>query len=324
MAPSLLMTDPCGLIGRLVLRELTIRGVPIRVLARSPVDKHETDAVLPQGVDGDPFHPDTLDASLDGVERVLLVSPPSPDQVLLQGSLIEAIERTGRPIHLITVSVLGVVPPDALLRLARWQTVTEAQIESSGLPTTIVRPQLLMQSLLRTASSIRSDDMLCGSFNGARLPLVDGRDVARVTATLLTTEGHNGRRYDLTGPQLVSFFDVAEVFSSVLGRPIRYVDMPSQTYHEYLVGSGLPNWIADDLTLLARSFRSDYRWSVTSDVSRITGQPAQTLAGFIRDHLDVFQPGGSDAPDATTDTDFWCATTVPPTGPRAGRPQRPA
>lgn len=318
MSPSLLVTDPTDTIGRLTLHELVGRNVPVRVLARSEdvVRDHSSDLI--QVVTGDPHDPVQLDAALTGISRVLLSVPPSPTSVHQQGTVIEAIERTGLPIHIFSVSPLGVVPLDAPLRIARWQAVTDAQLTSSGLPTTILRPHILMQTLLWTASSIQTDDMFCGSFGEARLPLVDGRDVARAAATLLTSEGPDEQTFVLTGPQALSFNQVARIFRRALGRPVRYVDMPIEMYHEYLVGSRIPSWIADDLTALARLVRRTDRWPITSDVARITGRPAKPLATFIRDHAAVFRPAGAGPSSANLPDperiDFWSAVLFPPTG----------
>jgi uncharacterized protein YbjT (DUF2867 family) len=324
MSSSLLLIGVTGSLGRLLVHELERRGVPHRALVRSPDRENDLGArPLVELVPGDLREPASIDAALEGIDRVFLLSPPDRDQIRLQGNVIEAAERTGRPLHVVQVSALGAVPEDAPLQLARWHAVTEAQLRSVELPFTILRPQFLMQNFLRVASSIQTENMLCGSFDEARLPLVDGRDVAAVAATVLTTDGHHGCTYTLTGPQALSYTEVAATFSAVLGRPIRYVDMPSETYHEYLVGGGLAHWMADDLAQLARSFRRGRPWPVTGDVLQVAGQPARTLATFIRDHAGHFQPAGP-APLVSRRillcaTTFWPEEAVDPGGGGPGR-----
>lgn len=287
---SLLVIGATGNIGRLLVRELERRQMSLRALVRDPDHAHElATSPLVDFIQGDLRVPASIDAALEGIDRVFLLSPPMPDQVTLQGNVIEAIERTRRSIRVVTVSVLGAVPPDVPLQLARWNAVTEAQLRSTGLPCTILRPQFLMQNLLRVAPSIQSDNLLCGAFGAARLSLVDGRDLARVAATVLASSEHDGRVYTLTGPQSLSFTEVAATFSAVLGRPIRYADVPVEAYHEQLVGNGIPHWAADDLTALSRAFRRGYTGTVTTDVTQVTGHPARPLSAFLRDHASSFQ-----------------------------------
>jgi uncharacterized protein YbjT (DUF2867 family) len=296
MTPSLLLIGAASTIGALLLRELTDRRVPTRVLVRDP-SRAKPFAAHPL-VDvaiGDLADAGAIDAALVGIDRVFVLTPPAPNQVLLQGSLIEAAERTGRAPHVVMVSATGAVPPHVPLRLGRWQAVTEAHLRSSGLPTTILRPQFLMQSFLRAAPTIRVDGLLCGAFGTARLPFVDARDVAVVAAHVLTGDGHAGHAYRLAGPQALSYPEVAETFSAVLDRPIRYVNMPVEAFHEYLVGNGVEDWMAEDLATLAHSFLRAPRETISSTVAAITSRPARTLSQFVRDHASSFTPTGADS-----------------------------
>lgn len=290
MSPPILITDAAGDIGRALVGALTDEGVPVRVLARPDGGDPSPTSPLVEVVEGAVRTVDVLDRALAGIEQVVLLAPPAPDQVGLLGAVVEAAERTGRPVHLISVLVMGAMPADAPVQLARWQAVTEAQIRSSGLPATTLRPQLLMQNLLRAAGSIGTADIICGGFGPVRLPQVDARDVAAAAQTVLTAPGHEGQSYVLTGPQVLSYPDVAQIFSEELGRPIQYVDMPVEAYHEYLVGSGVASWRADDLAALARLFRTAPAWPVTSAVAELTGRPARSLRAFVREHAAAFRP----------------------------------
>jgi uncharacterized protein YbjT (DUF2867 family) len=147
-----------------------------------------------------------------------------------------------------------------------------------------------MQHLLRAAEGVRTEGMICGAFGPARLPQVDARDVAAVARTVLTTPGHEGRAYVLTGPQALSYSEIATIVAEEVGRPVRYVDMPVEAYHEHLVGGGAPHWRADNLAALARLFRAGHAWPVTPAVAELTGRPARTLRQFVREHAATFRP----------------------------------
>lgn len=234
--------------------------------------------------------PSVLDALLDGVEQVVLLSPPAPDQVVWNGALIEAAERTGRPIHLVPVLAMGAVASDAALQFVRWHTVTIAQMRGSGLPVTELHPQLLMQNLLLSAASIRNDDLLFGAYGDSRLPQIDARDVAAAAATVLTTDAYRGGTHILTGPQALSYPEVTDALSRVTGRLIRYVDMAPEAFHEHLIGNGVPPWQADDLAVLSRLFQQGRAWPVSPTMAELTGRPARPLHRFLQAQAATFRP----------------------------------
>lgn len=334
MSPSILITGATGTIGALLVRTLAARSIPARALVRSHERARSLSSLSSiEFVQGDLEERASIEAALTGIARVFVCTSPAPDQVVLQGNVVEAAERTRRPIHLVAVSAIGAVPPDVPLQLAQWHRVTEAQIRSTALPATILRPQFLMQTLLRAAPSIQSENMLCGSFSPARLPIVDARDVADAAAAILTTPDvgplngngrqtneHAGQSYSLTGPQALSYNEIAALFSKELGRPIRYIDMPADAYQEYLMSRRLPQWKVDDLTLLARSFRNGHVWPVSSDVATLTGRPARTLRQFIHDYSSEFQPHESALP--AQDLCLQCATPFWSLSPTAPPPHR--
>lgn len=289
MAPPILIAGSTGPIGQFLVRELLARERAVRVLARAP---SPSDAVperpLLKYVEASVPSASTLDAMVEEISHLVLISSPAPDQVLWNGALIEAAERTGRPIHLVPVLAMGAVSDDPTLQFAHWHAATRAQIRSTGLPMTDIRPQVLMQSLLRMAPSIQTDDLLFGAYGDSRMPQVDAEDVAAVIAAVLTTDGHDGRSYVLTGPQSFSYADLAATLSTVLKRPIRYVDLSADAFHEHLLGNGVAPWVADHLTALGHLFQSHRTWPVTTTITELTGRPGRTLQRFIREHASAF------------------------------------
>ena len=291
MASTILIAGPTGPIGQFLVRDLLAQRQAVRVLVRelSPSPSIPTGALVDY-VEAPVLSVSVLDTIVDEISHLVLLSAPTPNQVLWNGSLIEAAERTGRPIHIVPVLAMGAVSKDPALQFAHWHAATRAQIRSTGLPMTEIRPQLLMQTLLRSAASIRTDDLLFGAYGSSRLPHVDAEDGAAAIAAVLTTDHHDGESYVLTGPQSISYADLADVLSTILERNIRYVDMRAEAFHEHLLGNGIPSWVADDLAALGRLFESDHTWPVTSTVAELTGRPARTLQRFVREHASAFRP----------------------------------
>jgi uncharacterized protein YbjT (DUF2867 family) len=232
--------------------------------------------------------PRSIDAALQGIARVFLLSPPALDQVVLQGNVVEAVQRTGRRIHLVKVSVCGVEPATPL-QFARWHAVTEAQIQDAGLPATILRPHPFMQNLLGAVPALRDENILYGAFGDVGLPLIDARDIGAVGAEVLTGTGHEGRTYTLTGPEPLTYTAVADTLSRVLKQSVTYVDLPPERYQAMLLTRGLSGWLANGLTELAQSVRTGVAPDATSTVHRLTGRPARSLREFVHDHVAAFR-----------------------------------
>lgn len=284
-----LVVGATGLIGRPLVRELVERHQSVRVLVPETGGEESSSFDFPIEVTvGNPSEPEILDVALTDVDRIVLLSAPAPDEVRRHGLIVEAASRAGRDIHVVLVPVVGALPV-APLQFARWHAVTRAQVRDAGLPLTVVQSQILVQHLCSATASVRADDMICGGFGSVRLPQVDARDVAAATATILTTAGHEGQSYTLTGPQALSYSEIAAMLSVEVGRSIRYVDLPIETYREHLVGNGEAQWRVDDLATLARLVRTRDAWPVTSTVAELTGRSARRARTFLREHAATFR-----------------------------------
>ena len=118
--------------------------------------------------------------------------------------------------------------------------------------------------------------------------MVDVRDVADVARKVLTSEGNRGKTYLLTGPESISFHDVATGLSKALGKEVSYVDVPPEAAPEAMIGMGMPEWIADGFVELFEGFSQGFADSTTSNVEDLTGHPARSFETFARDYAAVF------------------------------------
>ena len=111
--------------------------------------------------------------------------------------------------------------------------------------------------------------------------MVDTRDVAAVAAAALTSPGHEGKTYDVTGPESISYEDVATKLSAALGRKITYIDAPDDAVRGALSGFGMPQWLVGALVDLYQDYRRSgtdgYAAQVTDTVQQLTGHPPRTL-----------------------------------------------
>jgi uncharacterized protein YbjT (DUF2867 family) len=283
----ILITGATGRVGGATLKQLRDRGVPLRALVRNP---EKVAAVTTSGVEtviGDLAQPRSLERALEGVTAALLVSPLHPHQVELQGHFIDAAKRAGG-VHVVKLSGLGTAL-DSAVRSGRWHAQTEAYLEDSGLPFTHLRPPFFMQNILRFAPTIRTSGEFVGSLNGGKVAMIDVDDIAAVAAMALTTAGHAGKAYILTGPEALSYQDVAQKLSESLGKHVAYRHVPLEVMRERLLAAGMPAWHVDVQVDFAIALGAGYASAVTDTVQAVTGKPPRAFEQFIREHVAQFR-----------------------------------
>ncbi|KPK05029.1 MAG: hypothetical protein AMS20_07560 [Gemmatimonas sp. SG8_28] len=284
----LLVTGATGTIGSELARLLVESGTPFRALVR---DRARAGSLARDGVDiveGDFTDPASLDRAFEGATQLFLLAPASEDQRALKRNAVSAARRAGLE-YLVHVSAVGAAA-DAPMQLGRDHAAIEQALIDAGIAHTNLRPQSFMQNLLTQAGAIMHRGEFYSSTGDGRIAMVDARDVARVAARLFAARAdHTSPSYDITGPAAVSHAEVAAVLSDVLGRQVRYVDVPQETVREGLAEAGVPTWLADDLVTLNAINRAGHGRHVSSAVSDITGAPARDVAAFARDHRAVFE-----------------------------------
>lgn len=287
---TVILVATAGKVGAEAALLLAQQGTPVRVLTRHP----EKVTVLAQaGVDvalGDLDAAATVDAAMRDVSSVLLVSPAVPAQEL---NVIESAARAGVS-HV--VKITSNASPDSPIARQRGQAEIEAALIASGLGYTLLRNNFYMQNFLMVAPAISQTSSFGSSAGAGEVGLVDTRDVAAVAAQIAAAPpAHAGRTYLLTGPDLLSYADVAAILSKVLGRPIVYSERTIKEDTQEMVGGGVPEPIAA-MNALAISLiaEGDAAW-LSDDVASILGRPARTFEEFATDHAAAFRPTASEA-----------------------------
>ena len=109
-----------------------------------------------------------------------------------------------------------------------WHGLIEQHLQASGVPAVLLQPGFLMTNLLGAAEQVRQQGMLFAPAGGARIAMIDPADVAAAAAVALTTDGHDGSTYVLTGPEAITYTQVAADLSAATGRPVGFVDIPPE------------------------------------------------------------------------------------------------
>ena len=282
----ILVTGATGNNGIELIQRLSSIGAPVRGMVHR---KREGADVAWPGVEfvtADFDDPESLRRAFDGVDRAFLVTNSSESAEARQLRFVELARAAGVH-HIVYLSQLHAAA-DSPVRFLWYHAVVEEAIRSSGMMFTNLRPNLYMQGLLTFRRSIASEGRFFAPIGGARVSLVDVRDIAAVAAAALTGSGHHGRTYDLTGPDALTHAEMASQLSKALGTSINFVDMPEQAMREALVGFGMLEWQADGVIEDYAHYRRGEASTVSSAFRDVTGDPPHSFAAFARDYRPAF------------------------------------
>jgi uncharacterized protein YbjT (DUF2867 family) len=216
----ILITGANGNVGGEVLKESLAAGLDIRAAYLSAAKAKGAPAGV-KTVLMDYKDPGSIRAALSGIEKVFLVGPPASDVAQLEGGFVEQAKGTGVK-HIVYLSALG----GRAAIFPGLHRDSEEKIEASGIPHTFLRPNGFMQNLVNFSSgTIKAEDAFYGAQGDGAVSHIDIRDIAAVAVKVLSSGGHEGKAYPLTGPQALTNSQIAEKLSRALGRTIRYVDL---------------------------------------------------------------------------------------------------
>lgn len=282
-----LVTTANGMFGNAVVRALADRGASVRAMVRDR-SKFTFEHPHVEVVTADLDDPRTLPAVFKGVESVFLASPMDPKLADRECSALEAARGAGVR-H--AVKIHGAVRHEGSDALSRMHLRVLDALYASGLDWTLVSPNSVMEtSLLGYAESIQSTGSFFGMSGRGKIGLVALGDVAEAAALVLTTEGHAGRNYELTGPESLDLFQVAEAFAGALGRPVAYQDMMEQELKGVLLQVLPMSEEALEINVLChlRCWRDGKADLVTDTFERLTGKKPTSLEQWIRQRADLF------------------------------------
>ena len=176
--------------------------------------------------------------------------------------------------------------PTSPISYSRGHAELDAHLVSSELPWTILAPNGYFQNLLSSADSIKQG-ALYGTAGDGAVGFIDTRDIGEVAATILTSDGHQGHTYVLTGGRAITYSEIAAAFQSELGHDVAYVDVPPEVFGQNLRGFGLPDSQVKDILALFEVFKAGYAATVTPDVAQLLGREPRTIADFAHDYRAV-------------------------------------
>jgi uncharacterized protein YbjT (DUF2867 family) len=280
----ILVTGATGNVGRELVAQLVAKGERVRALTRDPKK-----ATFPQKVEsfvGDLAKPETLSKAMEGVDRLFSLAT-GPQLAELEGNLAQAAKRA-RVRHVVKLSVLG-AGSGMESPMVAWHEGGERAFQNAGVPWTFVRPGYFMSNAIQWAGSIKSTGKVFLPYGDGKLPPVHPRDIAAVCATCLTSTGHEGKAYPLTGGQALSAAEMAGALSEVVGRPIEYVAVSDEAARDGMLKMGLPSVLVEGLLQLAGMIRAGKVANVLPTVKEVLGREPLTFAQWAKENAAAFR-----------------------------------
>jgi len=277
----LFITGASGTLGSKVVRQLELIKEPFRGGYFSEEQAKDARA---RGINAaiiDYNRPDTLRAAFQGCDKLFLLGPNVLNQAELEQNAVKAAKESGVA-HIVKQSVLGA--DEEAFSLAKVHRPGEKAIESSGLAWTFLRPNSFMQNAATfMAQTIRVKSAFYSASGTAKISHVDVRDIAAVAVKALTEPDHEGKAYTLTGPEAVTYDELASEFTKSLGRPINHISLSPSDLKGGMLAEGMPVAIADRMLDLERYFREGWAARTTNDIQQVTGKEPRRYADYIRE-----------------------------------------
>ena len=286
----ILVTGANGQAGSAVIREFVRQQFPVRALVRSRAKAQalENFATV-ELVEGDMARPETLADAFSGVDRVLVISSSDAEMVRTQSAFVDAAVKAGVR-HIVKLSGLQASLTSPFL-FNRMHAEIERHIERSRIAWTHLRPSQFMTEYLRELPTIVPKSAFFLPLEDVKLAPVDMEDIAKAAFALLHTSDHEGKRYEMTGPEALSMTEIAEQMSLAIGKIVRYVNISPADRSRALLAAGLPPYVVDALDVQASERRKGATGEgvVHPETHAALGLRLTTFAEFARRNASVLR-----------------------------------
>lgn len=279
----ILVTGATGNVGGKIVQQLLELKQPVRVFVRDESKIAHLGHQVERAV-GDFEKIETLEAALQGVDHLFLNTSGFGTQQ--DQNAITAAQRAGVK-HVVKLSTFGAGEPTHAID--QWHYAKEQILQNAGLAWTMLRPGQFMSNALQWAGSVKAQGAIYFPGGEGKVAPIDPRDIAAVAVVALTQPGHEGKAYQMTGPELLTVGEQVQTLARVLDKPLQYIDVPPAVADEQMRKRGLPPMLVDALSELTNMLREGRGAYQTNTVEEVTGRPAHTFEEWCREYIAAFQ-----------------------------------
>ena len=283
----ILLTGATGKTGSATAKALNEKGITFRALIRNEEKRGDIESLGGEVVIGSIENKEAVDQSMVDVETALILLPNSENQLSLEKQLVDSAKQAGAK-RVVKMSSIEATP-DATSPIPKLHLESEEYIKQSGLSWTMIKPNFYMQNLLASAGTIKDQGKIFLPMGEGKTGMIDTTDVGKVLAKVLSEDGHESMNHEITGPEILSFNEVAEIFSKGLDKQVDYVDVPLAAYKETL-GQFLTNqWHLDAVIDLFKGIADGGIEEKTNTYSELMGESPKSLSEFISENSFIFK-----------------------------------
>jgi uncharacterized protein YbjT (DUF2867 family) len=285
--PLIALTGATGAVGRLLTARLAEAGARQRLVVRDPARAPQlAGAEVRQA--SDYAAGEEMRGALEGADTLFLMpAAEAPNRVQLHTTAVDAAVAAGVQ-RIVYLSFFG-ASEDTTFTLGRDHWHTEQHIRATGLPWTFLRMNLYMDFL---PTMVLPDGVIRGPAGDGRLSAVLRDDVAASAAVVLTSEGHDGRIHELTGPEAFSLAEAAEAMSRATGKAIRFHDETDEEAFASRAAFGAPEFEVRGWVSSYWAIREGNLERVTDDVRALIGRAPVSLAEYVHAHPEALDHVG--------------------------------
>ena len=277
---KILVVGGTGLVGSAVVKHLLERGADLRLFVR------DAKASVPSGVEvavGELLDPPAVDKAMDGVDKLYLLNAVMPDE-LTQGLIAFDLAKRRKLEHVVYHSVFS---PERFLDVPHFASkfTIESALRAFDVPWTVVRPNYFFQNDVTLRDALTGPGLYPTPLGETGVSAVDVRDIAEATAIALTSDGHEGKVYNLNGPDALSGPKAAALWSEALGRPVRYGGHDMDAFEKGM-REPAPAWSAFDIRMMFQGYLERGFTAEPGDIEKLTallGHPPRSYAAFVRE-----------------------------------------
>lgn len=288
--PLILAIGATGVMGREVMRSLD-GHCRLRALVHSDVSDAEIARRYPQAerVQRDLLDADSLASAFEGADRVFLLTPSVPEQAQMEENALDAALAAG----VRRIVYVSSTDADWGIELSAAHRVMERRLAAGEVAHTVVRPEYLLNNLLGEVDDLARGRLVAPGGEG-RCPFVDARDVGAVAAAVLLAAEPERGPLEVTGPESLTWSQLASRLGGALGRPMEHIDPDPVQWADDVVAAGMSPWLALALVEYFEVLR-DRPLEASDDTRRVIGRNARSVEDFAIDVLTPAMPAVAEA-----------------------------
>ncbi|MDI9863842.1 SDR family oxidoreductase [Flectobacillus sp. DC10W] len=276
------ITAATGQLGKLVVESLKqkVASENIVVLVRTPEKASDL------GVEAKAFDYSNKESqveALKGIDTLLLISGSEVGQREAQHANVIASAKEAGVKKIVYTSVLHA--DTSTLSLAVEHIATEKNLKESGLTYTILRNGWYTENYAGSIGGALAGGAFIGSVGDGKISSAARIDFAEAAATVLATEGHDGKVYELAGDTSYTLTDLAAEISAQTGKTLPYANLPEAEYAKILTSFGLPEFLAQAIASWDVSASKGDLFDDSKTLSALIGRPTTPLAETVKETL---------------------------------------